>query len=698
MFTPPALALDQTSKPTSVPMLLPKEHHGKTLKAINRNLSFEHFRRIELNDQFSEQIFKHYLDRLDPGKLYFTQGEITDFAQYALTFDEAIQEGDLSSAFAIFNVLQNRLVERYEWMMTAILHLKQADFKKHISLEVDRKNSPWPEDHKALVNLWRAHLLEASLRLMIADKDLTETKKVLTKRFHSKLSHLKQTNSEDAFQIFVNSFAELYDPHTQYLSPKASDNFDINMSLSLEGIGAVLQSDDEYTQVVRLVPGGPADKSGVIQPMDKIIAVGQNRNKMVDIVGWRIDEVVTLVRGPKGSNVYLEILRGEQSKPEVITIKRNTVKLEDQAARSQLYQVPLAKGNKQLPIGVINIPAFYADFRGRRSGNSHYRRVSDDVARQINELKKDDIQGLVLDLRSNGGGSLQEANRMIGLFLKTGPTVQIKNTRNKISLNKDEDPQIVFDKPIVVLIDRLSASASEIFAGAIQDYQRGLIVGSRSFGKGTVQVLRKLDYGQLKITHAKFYRISGGSNQHQGIIPDISMVSVYDPEIVGESSLDKALPWDTIVPAEYNPFYNLKSYLPQLQARHDARMLDNANYTHLKGVIDLQNSNDSNEIIVNLQERLQKLEDNKNKQLSLENNRRKQQNLKQFKTYADFEADIAEQKAEQEVVIKKDDPVMIEATEILADLIELEHKKMISANKKTDNQSNLFEFFGEMLN
>ncbi|MBA04625.1 MAG: tail-specific protease, partial [Gammaproteobacteria bacterium] len=418
-----------------------------------------------------------------------------------------------------------------------------------------------------------------------------------------------------------NAFASTYDPHTQYLSPRNSENFNMSMSLSLEGIGAVLRMEDEYTSVVRLVPAGPADKANELKPSDRIIAVGQGKTgKLIDVVGWRLDDVVELIRGPKDTLVRLEVDSGDEdtSPSRTIEIVRNTVKLEEQAAQKKL--MILNDGSRDVKIGVIEVPTFYADFAAMRSNEEDYKSTTRDVKKLIEELKLEGIEGLVVDLRDNGGGSLQEAQSLTGLFIRSGPTVQVKTTRRNPNVYADNDGKITWEGPMAVVVNRLSASASEIFAGAIQDYQRGIILGTQTFGKGTVQTIVPLRRGQLKITQAKFYRVSGESTQHQGVIPDIEFPSIFDKTRVGESALDDALAWDTIRPAMYSQSNDLRSVLSLLRNRHTDRVATNPDFIYLRALSD-RNEKTRNRTHLSLNElvRTQEKEEDDSWRLELEN-------------------------------------------------------------------------------
>ena len=422
--------------------------------------------------------------------------------------------------------------------------------------------------------------------MKLNERDLGDIQDLLLKRYRNRLKQARQTRSEDAFQLYINAFASTYDPHTQYLSPRSSENFNMSMSLSLQGIGAVLRTEDDYTSVVRLVTAGPADKAGELRPSDRIVSVGQGeRGKLIDVVGWRLDDVVELIRGPKGTIVRLELVdnSGDEESSRVIRIKRDTVKLEEQAAQKKVFTLESELGDVR--IGVLEIPTFYVDFNAVRRGEKNFRSTTRDVSRLIEELKVEGVDGLVVDLRGNGGGSLQEAQSLTGLFIRKGPTVQVRKARRpNARVYRDEDERTAWDGPLAVLVNRLSASASEIFAGAIQDYQRGLVIGTQTFGKGTVQTLVPLNRGQLKITEAKFYRVSGDSTQHQGIVPDISYPDVFGIDNIGESTLEDALAWDTIKPAAYRETNNVQPYLERLRVNHERRVAQDPDFAYLRSL------------------------------------------------------------------------------------------------------------------
>ncbi|MFP6815251.1 MAG: carboxy terminal-processing peptidase [Pseudomonadales bacterium] len=595
--------------PAEAISLSPLDVHPRISLTIVEQLRHAHYLKKSLDDQASSQIFEKYLGMLDGSKVYFTSADMAAVEKYRYVLDDALIRGDLQPAFMIFNRYQDRLRNRLEFLLGELESgLDKLDFEADEYIEIDRENAPWAADEVALDALWRKRLKAAVLSMKLNGKELDEVETLLKKRYSNRLKQSKQTKSEDAFQLYVNAFASTYDPHTQYFSPRTSENFNINMSLSLEGIGAVLRNEDEYTSVVELVPAGPADISGLLSPSDRIISVGQgDSGPLIDVVGWRLDDVVELIRGPKGSKVRLEIIPvtsdGDVSK--TINITRNTVKLEESAAQKKL--LTLDRNGQSYNIGIIDIPQFYVDFKAVQRGDPNYKSTTRDTRKLIEELKAEGMDALVIDLRNNGGGSLQEADTLTGLFIKSGPTVQVKSANHRPSVYSDTDDQVSWDGPMAVLVNRLSASASEIFAGAVQDYERGVIIGSQTFGKGTVQTLIPLNRGQLKITAAKFYRISGQSTQHQGVLPDIEFPEIYDAERIGESSLDDAMPWDMIEPAAYRRSNQIQPHLEELKEQHALRAADDPDFRYFRALA------------------LKSKENNRKTQLSLNESRRQQE-------------------------------------------------------------------------
>ena len=564
--------------------LAPLPEHEATTRHILKALRERHYLYQLLDDESSALIFDEYLSALDPSKSYFSAQDIRGFEPYRLTLDNALRRGDLSPAFSIFNTYQIQTTQRLTWVVSQLEQgVEQYQFDVDETLELDRSEAPWAEDDSALDDLWRRRLKNDVLNLKLADKDLANIASLLLKRYQNRLNRAQQTRSDDVYQVFINALAKTYDPHTQYFSPTTAENFNINMSLSLEGIGAVLSIEDEYTQIVSLVPAGPADKTKALKPNDRITGVGQGvEGEMVDVIGWRLDDVVQLIRGKKDTIVRLEVLPAnavDGFSSKVIPIVRNKVELEEQSAQSEIIEVE-EYGNIRR-IGVIEIPTFYVDFQALQDGDENYRSTTRDVKRLLKGLQSAQVDAVVIDLRDNGGGSLQEAKTLTGLFIDRGPTVQIRSKSDRVDVLSDRDYRVEYSGPIAVLVNRLSASASEIFAGAIQDYGRGLVIGTQTFGKGTVQTLQPLLRGQLKMTQAKFYRISGESTQHRGIIPDIAYPVDYDPETIGESTLDRPLIWDKITPAVYRPKGDVVGFLPALSKRHQTRMQTNPEFQYI---------------------------------------------------------------------------------------------------------------------
>ena len=614
-----------TIKQTGNKALAPLPIHVTTTQNIVDALSSRHYVPTALNDELSARIFDTYIGDLDPSRSYFLQSDIDEFEQYRYKMDDALKRGNLSPAFDIFNRYHERVITRFEKIIATLDEdLNRFDFTIPEDLLIDREKAPWAQTEKQLDDLWRKRLKDSVLNLKLTDKEPEKIQELLQKRFSNRLTRSRQTNNEDVYQLYMNSFTKTYDPHTSYFSPRTSENFNINMSLSLEGIGAVLQLEDEYTKVVSLVTAGPADKAGSLKPNDKIVAVGQGKaGEMVDIIGWRLDEVVQLIRGRKDTVVRLDIITASDgdADPKIISIVRNKVELEEQSAQSEIIE--LEQFGAQHKIGVVSIPTFYIDFQALQKGDRNYKSTTRDVKKLIRDLLSQDVDGLVIDLRNNGGGSLQEAKLLTGLFIERGPTVQIRSKSNRVDILDDRDSSIIYDGPLAVLVNRLSASASEIFAGAIQDYERGIIIGSQTFGKGTVQSLLPLNRGQLKLTQAKFYRISGESTQEKGIIPDIKYPSNYNPESIGESTLDSPLPWDKISATTYRRKHSINHLVPELKSLHDARVSNNAEFNYLAEAFAYRKARSEDDTIsLNEKKRLQEKTDREGFWLALENKRR----------------------------------------------------------------------------
>ncbi len=542
-------------------------------------LTYYHYRQEPLNAQRGADILKEYLKALDYNRSYFVASDIARFERYQSKLAEDLRQGDLQPAYAIFNTYLQRLAARTAYVK---LRLSQPfDFDANESFKLDRSKSAWASSRDQLNDYWRRRLKNELLQLMLAGKNLAGAKKVLLRRYQDRLHRMEQYHTNDVFQLYMNAVASSYDPHTAYFSPRASENFNIQMSLSLDGIGSVLRLEDEQIKIVELVPGGPAALSGKLHPGDAIVGVGQGpKGPIKDVVGWRLDDVVDLIRGPRGSVVRLEVRSATSTgKTEIVKLVRNKIKLEKQAAHSAIKTVQ--EGGRTLRIGVITVPAFYSDFAAAQRGVKDYRSTTRDVRKLLTKLKAQHIDGLIIDLRNNGGGALQEAIEMTGLFIPKGPVVQVRNVKGKVDVERDPDHGQAYSGPMAVLVNRFSASASEIFSAALQDYGRALILGSPTFGKGTVQTLVDLNrflpdikspLGQLKLTIAKFYRVSGGSTQLRGVTPDISFPTAVDSKDVGESAEDFALPWDHIKPLKHSHGKDLSQYLPELRKLHQQRI------------------------------------------------------------------------------------------------------------------------------
>ncbi|MCG8906127.1 MULTISPECIES: carboxy terminal-processing peptidase [Pseudomonas] len=636
-------------------------------------LKRHHYNKPPLNDERSAKIYDSYLKTLDPARMYFTASDIDQFAPWRTQFDDFLKSGELEPGFTIYKRHLDRLKERLDFALATLNKgVDKMDFNTDESLEIDREKSPWAKDSAALDDLWRKKVKDEVLRLKIAGKDNKAIQEQLTKRYKNQLMRLEQTRSEDIFQAYINAFAQTYDPHTQYLSPDSAENFDINMSLSLEGIGAVLQSDNDYVKVVRLVPAGPAEKSKQIATSDKIIGVAQGKGEMVDVVGWRLDEVVKLIRGPKGSQVRLEVIPSTNAPNDqtskIVTITREAVKLEDQAAKKS--EITIDHEGKNYKLGIIDVPAFYLDFKAYRAGDPDYKSTTRDVKKLIGELQKDKVDGIVIDLRNNGGGSLQEATELTGLFIDQGPTVLVRNSDGRVDVLNDDEGKAFYTGPMTVLVNRLSASASEIFAGAMQDYHRALIVGGQTFGKGTVQTIQPLNHGELKLTLAKFYRVSGQSTQHQGVIPDIAYPSIVDDKEIGESALPDSMPWDTIKPAlkaQADPF---KPFLDQLRTRHDARTEHNADFVYARERLALaQELMKEKTVSLNEAKRRAQQTSIENRQLAMENALRKSKGQEPLK---ELKKEDENALPEEDKTKPQDDAYLTESGHILIDYLNLD--------------------------
>ncbi len=650
-----------------------------------------HYKDTSLDNELSAKIFDRYLDLLDPNFSFFLAKDIETFEPYRLKMDDALQHSDPTPAYDMFNVYVDRVRERVEF---ARAQLKEPmDFTIDESYFWDRSETKWAKNEAELNEFWRQRVKNDYLRLRLAGKEDEGIIETLDDRYENLDRRITELNSDDIFQFFMNAFAQSIEPHTAYMSPRSSENFEISMRLSLEGIGALLGRENEYTSIASVVPGGPADKEGQLKAGDRVTAVGQGRDgKMQDVVGWRVDDVVELIRGPKQTVVRLEVLpedAGIDGPTHIIEIVRDEVKLEEQAAKSRIIEIP-GDNDKVVKVGVIDLPVFYLDFSGRANNLPDYRSSTRDVRKLIDEMKAEGIEGLIVDLRNNGGGSLLEATTLTGLFIDEGPVVQVRNSSGRISTEEDTDPGMAWEGPMAVLVNRYSASASEIFAAAIQDYGRGMIIGETTFGKGTVQNLVDLDdyaptsdvgkMGQLKITMAQFFRVNGGSTQNRGVEPDIHFPSAGDPHEYGERSLDNALPWTSIPMASYTPEGDMGRMVAVTDFRYQSRIADNQEFAWLLSDVEEFNLNkDKKEISLLESQRKEELEKDKAKR---EARKAAQENngplLSDSDALADVgepvEAAIDEEDADGAAEDEEDDRpdlLLRESARIVGDMIEL---------------------------
>ena len=671
---------------------LPFQVHASKLNEINAfnfteeqiQLAIEIIQKLESNHlvkkeyrEIKYEAFEVFIERLDPNKNIYTDKEVLKVLSNIKT-ESGIKE-DLQVAYDLFNKYIDRYQERYEVQIEFLKVVDEEDLQGDRKIERSLSEASRQISSEALRGLWQDLSTNDVIQLMLAGNSLDESVEKTIKRMNNQLNYFQQTRGEDVFNIFVNSIASIYGPHTSYMSPKTSEDFDINMSLSLEGIGALLSSDGLYTSISSLVPGGPAEKTDSLKPEDKIIGVGQDEEgEIVDVIGWRIDDVVDLIRGPKGSKVRLEIIPStalSDTETKEVEIIRNVVKLEDQAAEKKILS--LTRNNKEYKVGVIQLPAFYFDFEAYQKRDYNYKSSSKDVKRLLKELKIQNVDGLVFDLRNNGGGSLYEANALAHLFLGRGTTVQVKSSNGNIQGLGERWGYQFFDKPLVVLVNKFSASASEILAGAIQDYDRGLVVGTSTFGKGTVQKVDLLSSGQIKFTESKFYRVSGSSTQNLGVEPDIKLPSLFKIDELGESNLDRALEHDNIPKTSFKNFNRVSTFLEPLREKSMTRITKSALFDSVEAKKKWQAENEINFLDLNLKTRMQQKDKIEEFLLSNENSLRKALNLPTYESYKDF----VEREDDPEI-LDVDEEVLGEAANILIDLIELKEKPLLALNEK----------------
>ena len=592
-----SLSVPASADVKEVPLdtLNPTAQHREATEIIAHLMQQYHYSRVAVDDDLSQEIFDRYLESLDPQKAFFLASDVNEISKYQTQFDDALRNAQLDPVFEIFKRFRARVQERAQYAEKLITG--EFDFTIDEDYTYNRENAEWPQSEKEADELWRKRVKNDVLSLRLAEQTKEELTETLQERYERMERRVSQFSANDVFQIFVNAYTLSVEPHTSYFSPRSSENFKINMSLSLEGIGAALSTEDEFTVVQRIIAGGPAAMSEELSADDRIVGVGDGDDEIVDVVSWPLNDVVDLIRGPKGSTIRLRVLPAnapEGAPPVVVTLVRDKIKLEEQAAKSSVIEVP--KDGEMQRFGVIDLPTFYLDSAAMAQGQPDFRSTTRDVQRLINEMTSTDggVDGVIIDLRGNGGGSLFEATHLTGLFIESGPVVQIRNSRGEVQTEDDEDPEVQYDGPLAVLVDRNSASASEIFAAAIQDYGRGVIIGEPTFGKGTVQTVAPLDrageLGQLKLTTAQFFRVNGEGTQFRGVVPDVLFPTAEHSDAQGERGLDNALPWAEVAAADYDVWPTRTTEFAAVQASLDSRYQANDLFTSLIEELDAQNA------------------------------------------------------------------------------------------------------------
>ena len=648
--------------------LRPDPRHESVGELVTEFIQKSHYSHISVDDELSSRVMDRYIESLDSNRMYLLESDIEFFESYRYQLDDIVRSKPLDPVFEMFSVYQTRVRERLDYALSQLE--SEPDFTVAEEYQFDRSEEPWAKTEAELDEIWRKRVKNDVLRLELADKPWEESQELLRKRYKRYLKRIDQVKADDVFETFMNAFAHTLDPHSSYLSPRNSEEYRIQMSLSYFGIGASLQLDEDYVQIVNIIPGGPAAVDGKLKPKDRITGVAQGpEGEMVDVIGWRLDDVVDLIRGPANTVVRLQIIPAGAlpgSGEKIIALTRDQVKLEEQAAKSDIVTVP--RDGREWRIGVIEVPSFYRDYRAMSSGDKDYTSTTRDVKRLIGELEEQGIDGLVLDLRGNGGGHLTEATALSGLFIDNGPVVQLRNSSGRISRLDDPDPvaRVAYNGPLTVLVDRFSASASEIFAAAIQDYARGVIIGQQTFGKGTVQNLYSLDqylkpeagpgYGQLTLTIGKYYRVTGESTQHRGVNPDIALPSMIDTEQFGESVRDSALPWDTIQTTRFRAGEPLDSTIESLTASQMERAKSDPNFKYLLDrTQDAEEARQRKTVSLNYEQRLTEREDEMARELKRENERRQALNLEPLESLEDLdEEDLPDVLLEQAAGIATD--------------------------------------------
>jgi len=656
--------------------MAPTERHARVARLVSSMFERSHYRQAPVNDPVSSLVLDRYLESLDGTRSYFLASDIAEFERFRYQLDDAVTGGKLDPAFAIFNRFQQRSQER---LARALEILKEEpDFTLDESFEFDRRKAPWAASREELDDLWRKRVKNDAISLMLTDKTWPEAQDILRKRYERAGKRAEQVTADDVFENFMNAFAHVFDPHSSYFSPRNSEEYRIQMSLSYEGIGASLQILDDYVTVMEILPGGSAQQSGEIKATDRIIAVGQGKGgELVDVVGWRLDDVVQLIRGPLGSEVRLMVQPGKATPgaaEKTVVLPRAKITLEAQAAKKELREIE--RGDQKLRVGVITVPSFYQDYNARAAGAEDYRSTTRDVRKLIEQFEAEGgIDGLVLDLRENGGGHLTEAIDLVNLFVPKGPVVQLRETGGRVEVLESDDEAAVYSGPLTILVDRFSASASEIFAAAMQDYGRGVVIGQETYGKGTVQNLYPLDryalgqdpgFGQLTVTIGMYYRVTGDSTQNRGVQPDIRLPSAISPTEVGESSRDAALPWNRIRPARYKPDEPLTPLIADLQSRHAQRAADDPGYQHaVAEIASIEGMRNQRSVSLNLEERRAERTSMTTSQLARENERRAALGVEPLESVTAIEP--------------PPDAMLSEAAQITADLTQIEPRYVARA-------------------
>ena len=643
---------------------------------IFKKLNNEHYIQEIDKDNFNERYFEAIIEKLDKEKNLFIEKEVQSYIKKSR--DVIDGDFDIKLAYELINLYFDRLTDFFEYQID-LIEENTFDFSKKEYLDIYYEDNQWQSNFNDLYKLWKLETKNDLLVAKLSDSSNSEPSNDLIKRYKNRIRRITQQKEEDIFSLAINILSNQFDPHSTYLSPRSAEDFDVNMSLKLNGIGALLGIEDDYTKIISLVPGGPAEKSGKIKPEDRITKIRQiGTDNYQDVIGWRIDEVVDLIRGEAGTEVEIEFISFDSSSDstKLVTLKREEIKLEDRAAKSEIINI---NNNK---IGIIDLPSFYIDFNEYQNRVKDYRSSSNDVKKILNDFNASNVDAVILDLRNNGGGALIEANKIIGLFVSSGPTVQVKQSRGYIQPYGASRAVQVWDKPMLVLVNRYSASASEIVAGAIQDYKRGFVVGQRTFGKGTVQSLDNLSEGQIKITESKYYRINGMSTQNKGVIPDIELPVTWDIESVGESSYPTAMEWDVIRPYRHKKFKINPDLIEKVIANYEFRLSEDPNLNYLKKVRDRYDLNkNKKKLSLNFEDRKTQKELRKDWLLSIENERRLKVGLEEFISYKEMEDSNESDTSLENNINLIDDYQLIESTNIINDFIDLEKEIILSSVK-----------------